>query len=108
METQTFSYAGGAWATEPDGALDSERTPVVLVTRARSNVLYELDGKPALQLYKEYLGERAEEETEATLEMLPRDTRQVGFCSYGEISPCASGHCDLHNQTMTLTAIGEA
>jgi hypothetical protein len=175
-----------------------------LVTRSRGNVLYELDGKPALQLYKEYLGdrasglpatgllfpltlrsardddkrlvrtilavdeasqsmtfagdipegyyaqlmhanfdrliqgageaaqsirsagsaplsiaiscvgrrlvlgERAEEETEATLEVLPPDTRQIGFYSYGEISPYASGHCDLHNQTMTLTTLSEA
>ncbi|MDY7020516.1 MAG: FIST N-terminal domain-containing protein [Cyanobacteriota bacterium] len=29
------------------------------VTRAKHNILYELDGKPALQLYKEYLGEQA-------------------------------------------------
>jgi len=54
------------------------------------------------------LGERAEEETEATLEVLPQGTRQVGFYSYGEISPYTTGHCDLHNQTMTLTTIGEA
>lgn len=54
------------------------------------------------------LGERAEEETEAVLEVLPPDTRQIGFYSYGEISPYASGHCDLHNQTMTLTTISEA
>lgn len=33
--------------------------PARKVTRAESNVLYELDGKPALQLYKQYLGERA-------------------------------------------------
>ncbi|MGH8649972.1 MAG: FIST signal transduction protein, partial [Burkholderiales bacterium] len=177
-----------------------------LVTRSRGNVLYELDGKPALQLYKEYLGdrasglpatgllfpltlraardddkrlvrtilavdeasqsmtfagdipegyyaqlihanfdrliqgageaaqsirnaaaggtplsiaiscvgrrlvlgERAEEETEAALDVLPPGTRQIGFYSYGEISPYASGHCDLHNQTMTLTTISEA
>jgi hypothetical protein len=31
--------------------------PSRLVTRAESNILFELDGKPALQLYKEYLGE---------------------------------------------------
>jgi hypothetical protein len=178
-----------------------------LVTRSRANVLFELDGKPALQLYKEYLGdrasglpatgllfpltlraardddkrlvrtilavdeatqsmtfagdvpqgyyaqlmhanfdrliqgageaalstrgdgapapaplaiaiscvgrrlvlgERAEEETEAVLEVLPPHTQQIGFYSYGEISPYASGHCDLHNQTMTLTTISEA
>src|SRR5690606_51000 len=30
------------------------------VTRSAGNVLYELDGRPALQLYKEYLGDRAE------------------------------------------------
>jgi len=54
------------------------------------------------------LGERTEEETEASLEVLPPRTQQIGFYSYGEISPYASGHCDLHNQTMTLTTIAEA
>ncbi len=175
------------------------------VTRARGNVLYELDGKPALALYKEYLGElasglpatalrfplairefpgtsapvvrtilavdeaqqsltfagdvpngwrarlmrsnhdrviagamraatdatsgiansplfalaiscvgrrlvlgaRTEEETEAALEVLPRGSQQIGFYSYGEISPGGSAACELHNQTMTLTTIRE-
>lgn len=31
-----------------------------LITRSSNNVLYELDGKPALDLYKQYLGEHAE------------------------------------------------
>ncbi len=31
------------------------------VTKSTGNVLYELDGQPALQLYKSYLGERASE-----------------------------------------------
>ncbi len=53
------------------------------------------------------LGERTEEEVEATLDILPTGTEQVGFYSYGEISPHASGTCDLHNQTMTLTTLGE-
>jgi hypothetical protein len=177
-----------------------------LVTRSRANVLYELDGKPALALYKEYLGhraadlpasgllfplslggrgtddeqvvrtilavdesdqsikfagdipegsfvtfmhanadrlvqgahgaasmiktlgvkdspvlsipiscvgrrlvlgERTEEESEAVLEVLPDSTQQIGFYSYGEISPHRCGRCDLHNQTMTVTAIAE-
>lgn len=180
--------------------------PERLVTRSQGNVLYELDGKPALQLYKEYLGDRAsglpatgllfplalrssptdekslvrtilaidettqsltfagdiqtgaraqlmranfdrlvqgaseaaalttnghrsasptlaiaiscvgrrlvlgersEEETEATMEVLPPNTQQIGFYSYGELSPYAQGSCDLHNQTMTLTMITE-
>jgi hypothetical protein len=33
--------------------------PKRIVTRASGNVLYELDGKPALELYKAYLGEHA-------------------------------------------------
>jgi hypothetical protein len=34
--------------------------PERLITRSRGNVLYELDGKSALQLYKTYLGEHAQ------------------------------------------------
>jgi len=54
------------------------------------------------------LGDRTEEETEATLARLPAGSRQIGFYSYGEISPSADGTCDLHNQTMTVTTIAEA
>lgn len=181
--------------------------PERVITRSRSNVLYELDGKPALQLYKEYLGERAaglpatallfplsvraaaigetplvrtilavdeaeqsltfagdvpqgalaqlmranfdrlvqgasdaaqnaliaeassepvlsiaiscvgrrlvlgertEEEIEATLDVLPPHAQQIGFYSYGEISPCTTGRCELHNQTMTITTLSES
>lgn len=53
------------------------------------------------------LKQRTEEELEAVLEVLPSETKQIGFYSYGEISPLASGKCDLHNQTMTLTLIWE-
>ncbi len=53
------------------------------------------------------LGERIEEELESALEFLPKGTKQVGFYSYGEISPHTTGSCDLHNQTMTLTTLGE-
>ncbi len=53
------------------------------------------------------LGERAEEEIEATLEVFPPGTQQIGFYSYGELSPYTNGRCELHNQTMTLTTISE-
>ena len=47
-------------------------------------------------------------ELEATLDFLPQQTKQVGFYSYGELSPFVkNGNCDLHNQTMTLTTIYE-
>jgi hypothetical protein len=38
---------------------------------------------------------------------LPPLARQVGFYSYGELSPAGGGPCELHNQTMTLTTISE-
>jgi hypothetical protein len=53
------------------------------------------------------LGEHTEDELEATLDGLPEGTQQIGFYSYGEIAPYGTGHCDLHNQTMTLTTISE-
>lgn len=53
------------------------------------------------------LGERTEEELERVAEVLPPGSSAVGFYSYGEISPLASGRCGLHNQTMTLTTIAE-
>lgn len=180
--------------------------PNRLVTKSSSNVLYELDGKPALALYKNYLGELADglpatglryplaltgegsdkhlvrtilavneeeqsltfagdipeghyarlmfasfdnlvdgaersaqmanfevapdkavlsiaiscvgrrmvmdedpgAELEAVLEFLPEKTSQIGFYSYGELSPyIKNATCDLHNQTMTLTTISE-
>ncbi len=54
------------------------------------------------------LKQRVEDELEATLKNLPSKTRQIGFYSYGEISPISSGECDLHNQTMTLTLLWES
>lgn len=54
------------------------------------------------------LGAMTEDELEATAHLLPPDVPQVGFYSYGEISPYAEGAADLHNQTMTITTIGEA
>ena len=54
------------------------------------------------------LKQRAEEELEATLENLPQNSVQVGFYSYGEISPTGLIGCELHNQTMTLTTLWES
>ena len=54
------------------------------------------------------LGERTEEEVEATAGALSPSTKLVGFYSYGEVSPFATGECgDLHNQTMTVTTFWE-
>jgi hypothetical protein len=53
------------------------------------------------------LGEHVEDETEALLDHLPPGTHQLGYYSYGGISPYSTGSCDLHNQTMMLTIISE-
>lgn len=53
------------------------------------------------------LGQKTEDEIELVLDNLGENVKQVGYYSYGEISPLNSGECDLHNQTMTLTLIEE-
>jgi len=53
------------------------------------------------------LKQRTEEELEAVMEVLPANSFQIGFYSYGEVSALSNGKCDLHNQTMTVTLIGE-
>lgn len=55
------------------------------------------------------LGERTDDEIESVQAAVPPRAGQVGFYSYGEISPrLPGGGCDLHNQTMTVTVLDEA
>lgn len=55
------------------------------------------------------MGQRAEDEVEATSEVLAKQFYQMGFYSYGEIATKGSeGHCGLHNQTMTVLTVREA
>lgn len=53
------------------------------------------------------LGQKTEDEIENVLENLGSNVKQIGFYSYGEISPLSNKECDLHNQTMTLTFFNE-
>lgn len=54
------------------------------------------------------MGARVDEEVEAVADVLGKQAALCGFYSYGEISPYAPGaSCKLHNQTMTITHIGE-
>jgi hypothetical protein len=55
------------------------------------------------------MGQRSADETEVARERLNPHALQIGFYSYGEISPhSATGACELHNQTMTITTMAEA
>lgn len=48
-----------------------------IVTKAENNVLYEMDGKPVLDLYKEYLGDKADELPASAL-LFPLSIRERG------------------------------
>jgi len=55
------------------------------------------------------MGQRIEEEVEAVLSRLGLGVHAAGFYSYGEFCPGGNAAaCELHNQTMTLTVLGEA
>jgi hypothetical protein len=55
------------------------------------------------------LKQRVEEEVESVREVLGPGPVLAGFYSYGEISPHgAVTQCELHNQTMTITAFSES
>lgn len=55
------------------------------------------------------MGNRVDEEVEAVGEVFGSKAVLTGFYSYGEISPFTPGaSCKLHNQTMTITCLGEA
>ena len=55
------------------------------------------------------MGGRVDEEVEAVADVFGKQAVLTGFYSYGEISPFTPGaSCKLHNQTMTITTLGEA
>ncbi|MBF0265746.1 MAG: FIST C-terminal domain-containing protein [Gammaproteobacteria bacterium] len=75
----------------------------------------QLNDKQALGLVvscvgrKIILGPMVDEELEAIEEELGQNVSLTGFYSYGEISPFETEdlHCNLHNQTVTLTVLYE-
>jgi len=115
-EEQSITFAGdvpeGSYVTFMKANFD--RLVDGASRAAEGVVLDSYSGEPTLSIAISCVGrrlvlkQRIEEELEATLDVLPPGTKQVGFYSYGEISPLTSGVCDLHNQTMTLTLIWES
>lgn len=54
------------------------------------------------------MGARVDEEVESVAALFGESVRLSGFYSYGEISPIGQAQsCKLHNQTMTITYLGE-
>jgi len=68
-----------------------------LITRSHGNVLYELDGRSALQLYKEYLGEHANG-LPATALLFPLALR-TGAAEYGLVRTVLSVDEDAQSMT---------
>jgi hypothetical protein len=55
------------------------------------------------------MGDGVDDEVQVVSEILGREASLAGFYSYGEIAPFSSAmDCQLHNQTMTVTWLGEA
>lgn len=115
-ETQSITFAGdvpeGSYVTFMKANYD--RLIDGASNAAEKVQLDAYHGEPLLSIAISCVGrrlvlkQRTEEELEAVLNVLPSQTKQIGFYSYGEISPLSSGTCDLHNQTMTLTLIWES
>ncbi|MBF0251444.1 MAG: FIST C-terminal domain-containing protein [Alphaproteobacteria bacterium] len=54
------------------------------------------------------MGQHTVEEVKVVADHLGPDNRQIGFYSYGELSPSGlQGRCELHNQTMTVVTVTE-
>lgn len=71
-----------------------------------------LEGQPELTLLVSCVGrrmlmrQRSDQELEAVRECGEMGA-VTGFYSYGELSPAGTGGCEMHNQTMTVTAFRE-
>ena len=120
-KAQSMTFAGdipSGWRARlmranPDRLIAGASRAAAEASAMRSEDVTPQDTSPALAIAvscvgrRLVLGQRIDEETDATLAGLPAGSSQVGFYSYGEISPAGNKGGELHNQTMTLTAIRE-
>ena len=95
--------------TDLDALIAASRTAAMETTRTTS------PGRARLTLAISCIGRklllqrRTEEELVAAHDVVGRGSALAGFYSYGELAPSgATQRFGLHNQTMTLTTLGEA
>lgn len=96
MHASTDKLVGGAEvaAEAAATALDVEKTSLAILVSCVGRKLV--------------MGSRVDEEVEAVADIFGQKALLTGFYSYGEISPfVADGACRLHNQTMTISCLGE-
>ncbi len=85
-----------------EGAANAAEQALAAVADEQVAILVSCIGRKLL------LGQRIGEEVEAVQGVLGNRTHLAGFYSYGEVSPHEiTGCAELHNQTMTITTLGE-
>jgi hypothetical protein len=85
-----------------EGAASAAEQALAAVADEQVAILVSCIGRKLL------LGQRISEEVEAVRNVFGAGTHLSGFYSYGEVSPHEiTGSAELHNQTMTITTIGE-
>ena len=75
--------------------------PERVITKSEHNILYELDGKPALPLYKEYLGDLAKDLPASGL-LFP-----LTICVPGNYEPLVRTLLSIDENTQSLTFAGD-
>ena len=92
-ETLEVSFASfGGWI--PFG-------PERIITKSEANVLYEIDGQPALDLYKKYLGDKAQELPQASL-LYP-----LNVTPEGKKEPVVRTILKINNEDQSMTLAGD-
>jgi hypothetical protein len=115
-DEQSMTFAGdvpeGAYARLMKANFDRLIDGAVGAARTSHQALGSLSPDIAILIScvgrKMILKQRTEEEIEGVRDILGESTVLTGFYSYGEIAPFTpGGKCELHNQTMTITALSE-
>ena len=92
-ETLELSFASfGGWI--PFG-------PERIITKSEANILYEIDGQPALDLYKKYLGDKAKELPQASL-LYPLNVTPVD-----KKEPVVRTILKINNEDQSMTLAGD-
>jgi hypothetical protein len=87
-----------------DGTLEAARSSIAPLANvgAQLSLLVSCNGRRFV------LKQRVEEEVEAVRDAVGPLATMTGFYSYGEIAPPSPDrHAELHNETMTVTSLGE-
>lgn len=91
--TLEISFASfGGWST-----FGPER----IITKSEANILYEIDGQPALDLYKKYLGDKANQLPQASL-LYP-----LNVTPEGKKAPVVRTILGIDNENQSMTLAGD-